>query len=86
VRISENTLKLLFSVFRPMKPGVTAFARLHLVIAPICNRASFPCKTFHKMKKPIACRGPRALRVAAVFALLGELHKKITQSPSAGGG
>jgi len=38
------------------------------------------------MKWPIAYRTPRPAWAAGAFALHLELHKKRTQSPSAGGG
>jgi hypothetical protein len=82
----ENALKSPFFNFSSNESGGVSVWPLSPGQQSLCNRASFPCKTFHKMKRPITCRGPRAARAAAVFALPGELHKKITQSPSAGGG
>lgn len=75
-----------FKSFRPMSPGTSPLRPLRPLLAPPCNRAALPFKTLHCVQLPIACRAPRPAWAAGSFALHPDLHKKMTQGPSAGGG
>jgi len=73
-----------------MKTGVPAFASFcpfspghRVAVQP---RFIFLQNLSQNAKADRLPRPKRAVRVAAVFALLGQLHKKIMQSPSAAEG
>jgi hypothetical protein len=82
----ENVGESAIFYFPPSKRGGWGLVTLALHRGAECHRIAFLFKSLQSVQTLIACGTPQPAWLAAPFALNSNLHKKRTQSPSAGGG
>lgn len=82
-KIHENPR---FSAFDRSISGLSSFRCMPFMTRPTSHVASFSFQTFHSAKSPIPRQSPQPACSGAQVSPHRNLHKKITQTPPAGGG